>query len=91
MDTRYQRMMPNDRGHYEIAPMQVELGVWQGPFLNQLEQAWLRWWDATGNLLLTGREQADQEGAKRQQLVEKLKSLSEEQLADLGIDPQMLE
>ncbi|MEM9007983.1 MAG: hypothetical protein AAGE59_31290 [Cyanobacteria bacterium P01_F01_bin.86] len=45
MDTRYQRMMPNDRGHYEIAPMQVELGVWQGPFLNQPEQAWLRWCD----------------------------------------------
>ncbi|MEO1126639.1 MAG: Uma2 family endonuclease [Cyanobacteria bacterium J06639_16] len=91
VDTRYQRMTPNDRGHYPIAPMQVELGVWQGSFLNQPEQAWLRWWDTDGNLRLTGREQAAQEASKRQALTEKLKALSEEQLAGLGIDPQMLE
>ncbi|MEB3337834.1 MAG: Uma2 family endonuclease [Leptolyngbyaceae bacterium] len=90
VDTSYQRMMPNERGHYAIAPMQVELGVWQGNFLNNPEQPWLRWWDTAGNLLLTGREQAELEASKRQQLTEQLKLLSPEQLTALGIDPTLL-
>ncbi len=61
IDTTYQRMIPNERDHYSIAPMQVELGVWQGVYQNQPEQPWLRWWDLQGNLLLTGQEAAQQE------------------------------
>ena len=91
VDTVYQCMTPNERGHYAITPMQVELGVWHGAFLNNPEQSWLRWWDLAGNLLLTGREQATQEAAKRQRLAEQLKSLTPEQLAALGIDPTLLE
>jgi predicted transposase/invertase (TIGR01784 family) len=48
---------PNDRGHYPIDRMGVELGVWEGSYQNQT-QRWLRWWDNQGNLLLTGSEQA---------------------------------
>jgi len=50
---RYTKMQPNDRGHYAIPPMGVELGV-------RFEDgvAWLRWWDETGNLLQTGDERA---------------------------------
>ncbi|NCJ08206.1 Uma2 family endonuclease [Synechococcales cyanobacterium C] len=102
----YQALPPNERGHYVIAPMQVELGVWQGGYLNYPEQRWLRWWDAEGNLLLTGAEQTEverqraeqaeqraeqaeeqlqQERQQRQQLVEKLRSLSPEQIQALGI------
>lgn len=98
-------MTPNERGHYPILPMQVELGLWQGTVLNQPEQLWLRWWDLEGNLLLTGHEQAEQERQekeqalqqleqerqKRQQLAERLKSLNPEQLQALGINPDMLE
>ncbi|PSN11336.1 hypothetical protein C7293_24660 [filamentous cyanobacterium CCT1] len=91
VDTAYQPMQPNERGHYSIAPMQVELGIWHGQFMNQPEQPWLRWWDVDGNLLLTGREQAEQEAAKRQQLTDQLKTLSPQQLAGLGIDPSFLE
>lgn len=91
VDTNYQRMAPNDRGHYPITPMQVELGVWRGTFLNNPEQPWLRWWDEQGNLLLTGREQADQEAAKRQQLADRLKALSPDQLIALGIDSMFLD
>ncbi len=36
VDTNYQRMAPNERGHYPIAPMQVELGVWRGRSLTTL-------------------------------------------------------
>jgi hypothetical protein len=51
----------------------------------------LRWWDAQGNLLLTGEERAEVERHKRERIVEKLRNLSAEQLQALGIDPEMLE
>ncbi len=53
----YQLLLPNDRGHYAIAPIGVELGLWQGSYQNQT-LLWLRWWDSDGNLLLTGTERA---------------------------------
>jgi Uma2 family endonuclease len=91
IDTQYQLMTPNRRNHYPIVPLQVELGVWQGSFLNQPTQSWLRWWDMNGELLLTGREQAEQEIIKRQQLVQQLSALSPEQLTSLGIELDWLE
>ncbi|AFY83366.1 Uma2 family endonuclease [Oscillatoria acuminata] len=92
VDGFYQQMTPNERGHYPIPPMQVELGVWEGSYQNQT-QKWLRWWDLEGDLLLIGQEEAQKERQekelerqKRQELQEKLRSLSPEQLAALGID-----
>ncbi len=57
----YEKMLPNTRGHYPIAPMGVELGIWQGNFVLNKEIPWLRWWDEQGNLLLTGDERAETE------------------------------
>ncbi|MGB0563735.1 MAG: Uma2 family endonuclease [Spirulinaceae cyanobacterium] len=57
-DGRYQQLSPNERGHYGIAPLGVELGLWQGNYQNQ-HQLWMRWWDQEGNLLLTGEERAE--------------------------------
>jgi Uma2 family endonuclease len=54
---RYQRAMPNQRGHYPIPAMGVELGIWSGAYMNQT-LPWLRWWDSAGNLLLSGEERA---------------------------------
>ena len=34
----------NQRGHYPIESMGVELGIWQGRYQN-VELPWLRWWD----------------------------------------------
>ena len=48
-DFAYQRMLPNERNHYPIESMGVELGVWQGEYLQQ-QMAWLRWWDSEGTL-----------------------------------------
>lgn len=90
VDINYQLMTPNERGHYPIVPLGVELGIWQGLYQNA-ELPWLRWWDAKGNLLLTGEERAEVEKQKREKLVEKLRSLSPEQLNALGIDLEMLE
>ena len=53
----YQSLTPNERGHYPIPLLGVELGLWEGSYQNQT-QLWLRWWDEQGNLLLTGTEQA---------------------------------
>jgi Uma2 family endonuclease len=53
LNGRYSKMKPNDRGHYPIAPMGVEIGLQQ-----ESTTTWLRWWDESGNLLLTGDERA---------------------------------
>jgi Putative restriction endonuclease len=36
IDQRYQRCVPNERGHYPIPAMGVELGIWQGGYMNQV-------------------------------------------------------
>jgi hypothetical protein len=51
-------MEANDRGHIPIAPLGVELGLWQGRYQN-ITLPWLRWWDSNGQLLLTGEERAE--------------------------------
>jgi hypothetical protein len=59
-------MNPNERGHYPIAPLGVELGLWQGSYQNQT-QLWLRWWDEQGELLLIGDERAELERQRAEQ------------------------
>ncbi|NEP59545.1 MAG: Uma2 family endonuclease, partial [Symploca sp. SIO2G7] len=49
----YQLLSSNERGHYPIPAMGVELGIWQGEY-DEVKLPWLRWWDNQGNLLLTG-------------------------------------
>jgi Uma2 family endonuclease len=71
-DGRYHRMEANERGRYPIPLLGIELGVWRGSF-SGFELPWLRWWDAQGNLLLTGAERAERLAAK---------------LRELGVDPQ---
>ena len=46
-------MQPNQRNHFPIYPMGVELGLIENDGL-----PWVRWWDDEGNLLLTGDERA---------------------------------
>jgi len=69
---QYQLLAANERGHYPIAPLGVELGIWHGEYQNA-ELPWLRWWDLQGNLLLTGDERADRLAA---------------QLRSLGVEPE---
>lgn len=79
---RYQLLSPNQRGHYPIEPMAVELGIWQGEQYNQA-LPWLRWWDLEGNLLPTGDERAEREQQRADRLAAKLRAL--------GIDPETVE
>ncbi|MEA5620948.1 Uma2 family endonuclease [Cronbergia sp. UHCC 0137] len=69
---QYQLLSANERGHYSITPMGIELGLWQGEYQN-MELPWLRGWDLQGNLLLTGEERANRLA---------------EQLRALGIEPE---
>ncbi len=74
VDGRYQRLPANQRGHYSIAPLGVDLGIWQGQYEN-MELPWLRWWDGEGNLLLTGDERAEIERQRADRLAERLRQL----------------
>jgi hypothetical protein len=69
----------NERGHYPIVALGVELGLWSGVYQN-VELPWLRWWDLQGNLLLSGDERAEQESQRADRLTAQLRSL--------GIEPE---
>jgi Uma2 family endonuclease len=86
MDLSYQKVPPNERGHYPILPLGVELGLWQGSYLNNPEELWLRWWDGEGNLLLIGREEAELQKQRAQEAERKAAQLAE-RLRAMGIDP----
>lgn len=91
----YQPMTPNQRGHYPIPPMEVEIGIWQGSYQNQT-QPWLRWWDLQGNLLLTGSERAvvaEQQAIVAEQRAESAKQRTArlaERLREMGVDPDSI-
>ncbi len=99
---RYQEQTINpDNPRYWIAELNLGLGVWIGEF-ESITRQWLRWYDSEGNWLLTDTELAMKEleleqqlrqleQQKRLKLTEKLRSLTDEQLKALGIDPQELE
>lgn len=78
LEGHYQLMEPNERGHYPIPPLGVEIGIWQGEYQNQ-NFPWLRWWNEQGNLLLTGDERAEQERQRADRLAAKLR--------EMGINP----
>jgi len=81
VDNEYVRMPPNERGHYPIGFLGVELGIWQGRFEN-MEFPWLRWFDAQGQLLPTAAERAEQALQRAERLAA--------QLRELGVDPDAL-
>jgi len=94
IEDRYQLVAANERGHYPIEPLGVELGIWQGRYQN-VELPWLRWWDSAGNLLLSGAERAqqeqqraDREQERAQQAEDQLEQLRG-QLRSAGIEPQL--
>ncbi|MEG4804617.1 Uma2 family endonuclease [Microcoleus sp. ARI1-B5] len=60
IDGYYRLLELNERGHFPIVLLGVELGLWQGSYQNQT-MLWLRWWDEEGNLLSIGDERAELE------------------------------
>lgn len=95
VDGRYEQLPPNDRHHYPISPMGVEIGIKEEAGI-----PWLRWWDEAGNLLLTGDERAfraeaiasqerfaKEQAEGRQLQAEQKAARLAEKLRALGIDP----
>ena len=80
VEGRYQRISANERGHYPIPLLGVELGLWQGCYQNQ-SQTWLRWWDGEGNLLLTGWEPVQRE-QNRAEVAEKTLETTQQALQE---------
>ena len=76
----FELVVANEREHFPIAELGVEIGIWQGVYQN-LELPWLRWWDANGNLLLTGWENSEQERQRAENLIAQLRAA--------GIEPQL--
>ncbi|MCC5617714.1 Uma2 family endonuclease [Nostoc sp. CHAB 5836] len=93
IEGQYQLLAANERGHYTIAPLGVELGIWLGVYQNA-ELPWLRWWDLQGNLLLNGEERAEQESqraeleSQRAELESQRADRLTAQLRSLGIEPE---
>lgn len=99
MEGRYQLMQPNDRGHYLVSPLGVELGILLGT--EEIPIPWLRWWDTDGNLLLTGDERAvkaeeialQERQEKLQERQEKLQERQQKEkletyLRSIGVNPE---
>jgi Uma2 family endonuclease len=62
----FEPVAANERGHFAIRELGVELGIWQGTYRNAT-LPWLRWYDADGRLLPTSDEQAAHERQRADQ------------------------
>ncbi|MFB8793027.1 MAG: Uma2 family endonuclease [Microcoleus sp.] len=93
VENGFELLAANERGHYPISQMGVELGIWQGEYLN-VELPWLRWWDLQGNLLLIGEERAERERQRGDRLAAQSERERQRgdrlaaQLRSLGIEPE---
>jgi hypothetical protein len=89
---KYEAQEPDKNQHYWIEEMGLFLGVWWGKKA-EVTAHWLRWWDASGNLLLWGGERLEQERqrADRAELELDRERSERQRLADklreLGVDP----
>lgn len=80
----YEVLTPNTEGKYWIEPLELSLGIWQGKRQN-ITTSWLRWWNASGHLLLWGSEKIEQ----KQQQIEKEKQKNQrllQRLQELGVN-----
>ncbi len=69
-----------------LAGVELGLTLWQGEFENR-EDAWLRWQDADGNLILTGAERAEQAEQRAEEAEQRAQRLMA-QLRALGVEPE---
>lgn len=86
--SRYQKMTPNEFGHYVIPELNVALGIWQGTYQN-VELPWLRWWTLDGTVIADGHERAEIAEAKLVAAQQRADALAKK-LRELGIDPNDL-
>ncbi|NJO80657.1 MAG: hypothetical protein HC827_20565 [Cyanobacteria bacterium RM1_2_2] len=78
-DGQYALQPPDANGRFWLPELNLFLGVWYGSRLGSTIH-WLRWWDATGHLLLWSFEKAEQERQRAEQ--EKARAEQERQRAE---------
>ncbi|MGH8002075.1 MAG: Uma2 family endonuclease [Brasilonema sp.] len=84
---QYSLQAPDENNRYQVAEMNLYLGVWQGTRENRAGY-WLRWWDEQGQLLLWGSELAEQERQRAEQERQRAERLAA-QLRAAGIEPEV--
>ncbi|MBW4633451.1 MAG: Uma2 family endonuclease [Iphinoe sp. HA4291-MV1] len=84
---QYSLQAPDTNNRYQIAEMNLYLGLWQGTREN-LAGYWLRWWDEQEQLLLWGSELAQQERQRAEQERQRAERLTA-QLRAAGIEPEV--
>jgi hypothetical protein len=80
INDRYDLEIPNEHGRHWIAELNLFLGPWRGALGTEREGYWLRWWDASDNLLPWAIEAVGQE--KQRADDEKQRADDEKQRAD---------
>jgi hypothetical protein len=98
--SKYEQLLPDRNDLYWIEEIGLFLGVWQGKKA-EMTATWLRWWDNSGNLLLWGGEQIEQERQRTEQERQRAEqaeiALAQERISsqrltqklrELGVDPQ---
>ena len=99
---RYVVQSADSEGRVRIPELDLWLGIWSGERLGHTMN-WLRWWDASGNLLQWSAEQAEQErqrAEQERQRAEQERQRAEQErqrsqalaakLRELGVDPDQL-
>jgi hypothetical protein len=77
MGWNFQALAANERGHYPIAPLGIELGIWKGEYKNAT-LPWLRCWDNNGRLLPVDSERADEANRRAERLAARLRELGQD-------------
>jgi Uma2 family endonuclease len=73
----YQPLSPNPQGWLWCQSLQLWLGTWEG-IINRESAPWLRFYDASGNLVLLANEAAQQQAEQAQQQAEQAQQQAEQ-------------
>jgi Uma2 family endonuclease len=76
------------RKDFALPDVVLSLALWEGEFEGK-HATWLRWCDAEGNLIPTGKERANQEAARAERETKRAEFLANK-LRELGVDPNGL-
>lgn len=92
VEGEYVNLLPNELGHLWCEALGLWMGHWTGEYQAQTHR-WIRFYDANGNLVLTGKEAESQRAeaeAQRAKAAEEELIRMRNRLNKLGIDPNSL-
>ncbi len=92
VEGRFEALRPNQDGRFSIPQLGVELGVWEGYFINE-RAPWLRWYETDGTLVPTSAEVVERDAIRMEALAAHADAESRRadalaaRLRVLGVDP----